>query len=186
GGGELIDKMLSTIPVSITSTDGQLNLLPQTVSAEAMLRVEYGIYDTNNQEIEPLVSEHPFASLMPNLLMGKAIIFTIQLGIDSPGKVQATILPWDEASVEGDFSATYLNLSRTNITENAGKEIIVYYDTDYEYYLTVKCIEKPNEEDIQIYPENNMIKFPADLFPGSYQFKVIAGGLSRIIYLQIL
>lgn len=187
-GGELIDKMLSTTPVSITSTDGQLNLLPQTIRAEAMLRVEYGIYDINNMEIESLVSEHPFASLMPNLLMGKAIIFTIQLGVESPGKVQATILPWDKASVEGDFSATYLNLSRTNITESAGKEIIVYYDTDYRYHILVECIQSTGTalKDIVIIPENGVIKFPTDLLPGDYTFNLQAGGILRKIYLKII
>ncbi|MGL4805940.1 MAG: hypothetical protein ACRC26_06295, partial [Bacteroidales bacterium] len=137
--------------------------------------------------IEPLVSEHPFASLMPNLLMGKAIIFTIQLGIDSPGKVQATILPWDEASVDGDFSATYLNLSRTNITENAGKEIIVYYDTDYRYPVYVECIASTGTpiKYISIIPEKELIRFP-QLLQGDYTFQLQAGGIFRNIYLKII
>lgn len=187
-GQELKDEVLTQASVNITSADGQLNLLPQKISADAKLIVEYGVYDDNNQEVESLVSEHLLSSLIPQLIMGKAVVFTIQLGVDSPGKVQVSIQPWEEAMVEGDFSATYLNLSRTNITETTGKEIFVHYDTDYRYPIYAECIASTGTliADISITAENGIIQFPSNLQWGEYTFRIKAGGISRNIYLCII
>lgn len=181
--GGLTDCNLGNIPVSITSPEGQLNLMPQTISQAALLSVQYALTDQNGNETEILVSEHLFSSLMSELQMGKGILFTIQLGVNAPGIISASVLPWEEANVEGDFSATYLNVSRTNITEFQQNPITIYYETDYPNEVIISPVNT------YVYPDHlqkGVISFRADSFsPGLYKYVLRAGGIYRIINITI-
>lgn len=184
----LIECNLDNMPVCITSPEGQLNLMPHIISSSAILSVQYALTDQSGTEIEILNAEHQLSSLISEFQMGKGVLFTIQLGLNSSGTVHANVLPWTGINTSGDFSSTYLNISRTKLEEYQDVSALIHYETDYRYHLFLSCEEQPpgsgyiKDES----PVNGIIRLPSNLHPGKYKFKLQAGGIFRFIYLTVL
>ena len=186
-GNGVKDFRLNSDYNNITDENGILFLLPQNLTQTSEIIVKYALYNKNGYLLKNYQSSNIIYSLIQNFPMGKAVNFNIELGLDNPGVINAGVNDWDEMFVEGNFAATYLNISRTNIQEYQGKTITVYFETDYEGNIFLTCIKKPyNQPSINLTPSNGVITFPNNLKPGKYEFRLKAGGLSQIIHLNII
>ncbi|MGL5682909.1 MAG: fimbrillin family protein [Marinifilaceae bacterium] len=185
-GNELGNIALSSQYKPLTTGEGTMFLLPQTFGYQSEITVVYTLYESNGTPVEEFLTSMPLSFILNGFIMGNGVIFNIQVGVEQPAIIYAETCPWDMVDVDGYFTTTYLNISRSNITEYRGQPITIYYQTDYNYHLILTCIEKPYYAgEIVIHPENGKIEFPTNLVPGNYKFRLRAGTFYRIIYLNI-
>lgn len=184
----LKDIVLSSSFQSLCKPGSQLLLMPQVLDAVTM-SIEYTLYDTQGVAEDLFIKNIELQSMLREFPMGKNVILNILLGIkkEDPWIVNVEILPWNDNHVSGDFSATYLNLSTTQMKEPYGMPITVYYTTDYKYALEVNCVSKPQGcLDFVVIGRDGTISIPGNLPSGNYIFHVIAGGIKRVLKLEIL
>ncbi|MGL6180026.1 MAG: fimbrillin family protein [Tannerellaceae bacterium] len=184
----LKDIVLSSSFQSLCKPGSQLLLMPQQLDV-ATMTIEYTLYDAQGMVEEVFIKNIDLQTMLRELPMGKNVLLNILLGVkkEEPWIVNVEILPWDDKNVSGDFSATYLNLSSTQMKEPYGIPIKVYYTTDYEYEPEIKCVSKPQGcLDFVVTGREGVINIPGNLPSGAYVFHVIAGGIRRVLKLEIL
>lgn len=185
----IVDVALNTSYQQICKPGSALLLLPQNLTG-ATIKIDYTLSNVDGS-VESISKSVELSSIIEEFPMGKNILFNILLGIEKeePGVLDVDVLPWDSKFVTGDFSATFLNLSVINLKEPYGMPIKVHYDTDFKYHIDVNCIKKPAAcldfvVDADKYKKHFTI--PGTLPSGQYEFEVVAGGLTRILRLEIL
>lgn len=179
---------LSSSFQKLCKPNSQLLLLPQPLEVASMI-IEYSLYDVAGKEEEVFSKKIDLPTILSELPMGKNLLMNILLGVEKedPWIVNVDVLPWNDHDVSGDFSATYLNLSAIQLKEPYGMPIKVYYTTDYKYELEVTCTNKPQGcLDFVVTGRGGVIDIPGNLPSGSYVFDVIAGGITRVLRLEIL
>ena len=148
--------------------------------------MRYSLYDKNNKELKKLRDEHLLSQIISTFEMGKGVVFNLYIGINELGKIVAVPLPWNDADVDGCFSATYLHIARTNIEEKNNTQIIIPYDTDSAIPVYAEWIKKPSNATVgELNSKNNRITIPPLSTAGEYEIRVSAGGLHRLIRLKI-
>ncbi|MGL4292708.1 MAG: hypothetical protein ACRCSQ_03910, partial [Bacteroidales bacterium] len=178
--GTLVDEALGYDFLTVTSENDALFLMPQQITSQSKIIIRYASYDTSGALLESFESLHDFKSVLPALNMGISTMITMQLTPKETGTIIASERPWEEHEVEGDFFASYLNVSRTVIHARYGEPVTILYDTDYPYPLRMIYAYNPNM--VIDTPTNGIITIPGNLFSyGTYRFEVIARYLKRSI-----
>lgn len=174
---------------TISSTSNSCFLMPQSLVNDptAKLIINYGIYNAQGELIDNIkTKEYALSSLISSLPLGKAVSFNIQLGVDKPGTIRATVSDWENYTVNGNFSATYLNLSHSKVTAPRNTPIVIYYDTDFEFALLIQYVGTGNYPYDRPTASDGKITFPTNLRRGEYKFSISTGGTDSGINRTIL
>ena len=187
GGLTLKDTILTTNLKPLITDKGLQFHFPETFSiGRNKVIVEYGLFNAAGTEISSIKKEYDLSKIISKFTMGQGVVFNLYLGLDEPGTVLATSLPWEDVDVDGCFSATYLHVARTNIETKINTPITIHYDTDSTIPVFSECYDKPIGSTLgALHTDYNRVIIPGQSITGMYKIRITAGGLHRIIQLKI-
>lgn len=162
------------------SEEGQaLFVLPQKINESAIMEISFT--ESTNGVLRPnRVLEVKLSDLLSDFQLGKAYRFSIVLKEDRVSVV-AQIQPWEDQSVDGSVSGTYLNLSASSISVNQGTPADIYYSTDGT------SVKGMCDKDILLQHDSKAKKFtfPSTAAVGDYIATITAGKLIRNIVVKV-